>query len=64
MVSDAHGDSRYQPAVRLRNNPLTSAVSPFMWADEKKKKSTIFSIHVHPDCSRLATGSLGELSLK
>lgn len=28
--------------------------------EEKKKKDTIFSIHVHPDGSRLATGGLGE----
>lgn len=29
-------------------------------ADDKKKRQTIFSIHVHPDGSRLATGGLGK----
>ena len=28
--------------------------------DDKKKRQTIFSIHVHPDGTRLATGGIGE----
>jgi hypothetical protein len=29
--------------------------------DDKKKRQTIFSIHVHPDGTRLATGGIGAL---
>jgi len=32
--------------------------------DDKKKRQTIFSIHVHPDGTRLATGGIGELTLQ
>lgn len=37
---------------------LTSWMIPAS-SDEKKKRTTIFSVHVHPDGSRLATAGLG-----
>jgi hypothetical protein len=27
--------------------------------DSKKKRNPLFGLHVHPDCSRLATGGIG-----
>lgn len=51
-----HSGESSRPFVQVPRQ----ADAKYGYTDSKKKRNPLFGLHVHPDCSRLATGGIGQ----